>query len=169
MTGVPVPGDGTFLFRKTMATVSDKNTMYHSGVTKNETRTIGRGADCSVVLESDSVSRLHATLQATPEGFLAVQDAGSSNGTFLHRNGRWVRVRKVILGTQDRIRFGDREVPLDRLVALFGERARVRLREGYTVRGKPLVFEGWADAPKPRIVLEHPRRNPETGNIEELQ
>jgi hypothetical protein len=45
----------------------------------------------------------------------------------------------------------------------------VRLREGYTVRGKPLVFEGWADAPKPRIVLEHPRRNPETGNIEELQ
>ena len=75
----------------------------------------------------------------------------------------------LVRPTAGSIRFGDREVPLDRLVALFGERARVRLREGYTVRGKPLVFEGWADAPKPRIILEHPRRNPETGNIEELQ
>ena len=142
--------------------------MYHSGVTSNETRTIGRGADCHVVLDSDSVSRLHATVQATPEGFLAVHDAESRNGTFLHRNGRWLRVRKAILGTQDRIRFGDREVSLDRLVALFGERSRVRLREGYSIRGRPLVFDRWAtEASKPRIVLEHPRRNPETGDIEE--
>jgi len=142
--------------------------MYHSGVTNPETRTIGRGADCHIVLDSDSVSRLHATVRATPEGFLAVQDAESSNGTFLHRNGRWIRVRRVILGTQDRIRFGDREVALDTLVALFGERARVRLREGYAVRGRPLVFDrSVAEAARPRIVLEHPRRNPETGDIEE--
>jgi pSer/pThr/pTyr-binding forkhead associated (FHA) protein len=142
--------------------------MYHSGVTTNETRTIGRGADCHIVLDSDSVSRLHATVQATPEGFLAVHDAESRNGTFLHRNGRWLRVRKAILGTRDRIRFGDREVELDRLVTLFGERSRVRLREGYSVRGRPLVFDGSAaDMSKPRIVLEHPRRNPETGDIEE--
>jgi pSer/pThr/pTyr-binding forkhead associated (FHA) protein len=142
--------------------------MYHSGVTNQETRTIGRGADCHMVLDSDSVSRLHATVHATPEGFLSVQDARSSNGTFLHRNGRWIRARKVILGAQDRIRFGDREVELDALVGLFGERARVRLREGYDVRGRPLVFDRRvAEAVKPRIVLEHPRRNPETGDIEE--
>lgn len=142
--------------------------MYHSGVTNLEARTIGRGADCHVVLDSDSVSRLHATVKATPEGFLAVQDADSSNGTYLHRNGRWIRVRKVILGAQDRIRFGDREVTLDRLVALFGERARVRLREGFAVRGRPLVFDQRAvESARARIVLEHPRRNPETGDIEE--
>jgi pSer/pThr/pTyr-binding forkhead associated (FHA) protein len=142
--------------------------MYHSGVTSNETRTIGRGADCHVVLDSASVSRLHATVRATPEGFLAVHDAESRNGTFLHRNGKWLRVRRAILGAQDRIRFGDRELGLDRLVALFGERSRVRLREGYSVRGKPLVFDRLtAETPKPRIVLEHPRRNPETGDIEE--
>jgi pSer/pThr/pTyr-binding forkhead associated (FHA) protein len=142
--------------------------MYHSGVTSNETRTVGRGADCHVVLDSDSVSRLHATVQATPEGFLAVHDAESRNGTFLHRNGRWIRVRRVILGTRDRVRFGDREVDLDKLVALFGERSRVRLRKGYSVRGKPLVFDRREDMnAKPRIVLEHPRRNPETGDIEE--
>ena len=86
----------------------------------------------------------------------------------MHRNGRWIRTRKVTLGTQDRIRFGDHEVPLDSLVGLFGQRAQVRLREGYSVRGKPLLFEDiLKDLPKPKIVLENPRRNPLTGHIEE--
>ena len=149
--------------------------MYHSGVKipatpAPQTRTIGRAPDCHVVLDHDSVSRLHATVRLTPEGYLAVQDADSSNGTFLCRNGRWIRVRKVILGTQDRIRFGDRELELDRLVNCFGRDGRVRLREGYTVRGRPLVFD---DRPgelrRPRIVLENPRRNPQTGDIEEYE
>ncbi len=142
--------------------------MYHSGVKENDAKTIGRAADCNFVLEHNSASRLHATVQVTAEGYLAVQDADSSNGTFLHRAGRWVQVRKVILGTQDRIRFGDQEVPLDLLVDLFGERSKVRLREGYSVRGKPLVFdELLAGLRKPRVVLENPRRNPITGDIEE--
>ncbi len=141
--------------------------MYHSDM-KNNGKTIGRSSDCHLVLDHHSVSRLHANIEVTDEGYLAVQDARSSNGTFLHRNGRWIRSRKVILGTQDRIRFGDEEVPLDRLVELFGNRARVRLREGYSVRGKPLLFDHLlADLPKPKVVLENPRRNPLTGDIEE--
>lgn len=142
--------------------------MYHSGVNEKDTRTMGRAAGSDLVVEHDSVSRLHATVQATDEGYLAVQDAGSSNGTFLHRNGRWVRVRRVILGTQDRLRLGDHEVPLDQLTGLFDSHARVRLREGYSARGKPLVFDEYpGDLPKPRVVLENPRRNPLTGDIEE--
>ena len=141
--------------------------MYHSGM-KNNGKTIGRSSDCHLVLDHDSVSRLHANIEVTDEGYLSVQDAHSSNGTFLHRNGHWIRGRRVILGTQDRIRFGDQEVPLDRLVELFGNRARVRLREGYSVRGKPLLFDQLlADLPKPKVVLENPRRNPLTGDIEE--
>lgn len=137
--------------------------MYYSGM-----KTIGRSSDCNLVLSHESVSRLQARVEVTREGYLAVQDAGSRNGTFLHRNGRWIRVRKVILGTQDRIRFGDREVPLETLVGLFGQGQRVRLREGYSVRGKPLLFEELLrDLPRPRKILEHPRRNPLTGNIEE--
>ena len=93
------------------------------------------------MLNHDSVSRLHARVDVTGEGYLAVQDAQSRNGTFLHRNGRWIRVRKVILGTQDRIRFGDQDVPLETLVGLFGQHRNVRLREGYSVRGKPLLFD----------------------------
>ena len=104
------------------------------------------------------------------EGYLAVMDQQSRNGTCLNRNGRWIRVLKVILGTRDRIRFGEHEVPLDQLVGLFGESARVQLRDGYSVRGKPLVFDDvLADLPKPKIILENPRRNPLTGVIEELK
>jgi pSer/pThr/pTyr-binding forkhead associated (FHA) protein len=142
--------------------------MYHSGVKDHETRTIGRDPGCHVLLQHGSVSRIHATAWLTPEGYLAVQDADSSNGTFLHRNGRWIRVRKVILGTQDRIRFGEQELELERLVGAFGHHSRVRLREGYSVRGKPLVFDDRLDElRKPRVVLENPRRNPLTGDIEE--
>ena len=131
-------------------------------------KTIGRASDCDLVLNHDSVSRLHANIDVTDDGYLSVQDAHSSNGTFLHRNGHWIRARKVILGTQDRIRFGDHEITLDSLVGLFGRRGNVRLREGYSVRGKPLLFEELlGDLPKPREVLENPRRNPLTGNIEE--
>ena len=106
--------------------------------------------------------------QRAVEGYLAIHDDNSANGTFLHRNGRWIRIRNVGLGTEDRIRFGDKEVPLERLIEAFGNQSRVRLREGWTVRGKPLVFDqAFAGAPRQKEVLEHPRRNPVTGNIEE--
>jgi pSer/pThr/pTyr-binding forkhead associated (FHA) protein len=142
--------------------------MYHSDVKNHETRTIGRDPGCHVLLRHGSVSRIHATARLTPEGYLAVQDAESSNGTFLHRNGRWIRVRKVILGAQDRIRFGEQELELERLLACFGQDSRVRLREGYSVRGKPLVFDDrLGELRRPRVVLENPRRNPLTGDIEE--
>jgi hypothetical protein len=107
-------------------------------------------------------------VQTTADGYLAVLDGASSNGTFLHRNGRWIRIRKAILGTGDRLRCGERELPLEQLVALFDQHGRVRLREGYSVRGKPLIFEEWpGESPRPRVVLENPRRNPLTGDIEE--
>ena len=81
-----------------------------------------------------------------------------------------MRARQVILGTLDRIRFGDLEVPLEQLVEAFGKRSRVRLREGFSVRGKPLVFDEFdGQMARPREVLENPRRNPVTGTIEEFK
>jgi len=144
--------------------------MYHSGVNEKDSKRIGRSSACDLRLEHDSVSRFHAAVEVTDEGCLAVCDSGSSNGSFLHRNGRWIRVKRVVLGTQDRVRFGEEEVALDKLVDLFEGRRPVRLREGWSVRGKPLLFDQWAgDLPKPRVVLENPRRNPLTGDIEEYQ
>ena len=41
------------------------------------------------------------------------------------------------------------------------QRRQGALREGYSVRGKPLLFDDMlADLPKPKIVLENPRRTP---------
>lgn len=131
-------------------------------------KSIGRDTQCDIVLQHETVSHLHAHIHVTDDGYLAVQDANSRAGTFLNRNQRWIRVKKVILGTEDRIRFGDLEVALEKLVAAFGGHLNVRLREGYSVRGKPLVFDqSLLDLPKPKIILEHPRRNPTTGIIEE--
>ena len=141
--------------------------MYHSGVNHQETKTIGRKPGCDLLLEDPSVSRLHAVAQVTPEGYLAIRDRDSSNGTWLHRNGRWVRARRIVLGTRDRVRFGDEEVPLDRLVDLFGQRGLVRLHDAYAVRGRPLILEG--EAPRGRAVFENPRRNPLTGDIEDVR
>jgi pSer/pThr/pTyr-binding forkhead associated (FHA) protein len=131
-------------------------------------KTIGRDGTCDVVLDHVSVSRNHASIHVTEEGFLAVHDSNSGNGTFLHRNGRWIRIRKVGLGTADRIRFGEEEVPLDRLIDAFGNKLKVRLRDGWSVRGKPLLFDQYfAGFSRQQAVLENPRRNPITGKIEE--
>jgi hypothetical protein len=131
-------------------------------------KTAGRGPECDVVVEHESVSRVHVHIEVTKEGYLSIQDANSANGTFLNRNGHWIRVKKVILGTEDQLRLGEKEVPLEKLLAVFGSHIQVQLREGYSVRGKPLVFDQqFLNQAKPKVVLENPRRNPITGNIEE--
>jgi pSer/pThr/pTyr-binding forkhead associated (FHA) protein len=49
--------------------------------------TIGRGAGCDLVLDYDYVSRLHARIEKTEDGYMLV-DCQSTNGTFV--NGRRV-------------------------------------------------------------------------------
>lgn len=55
-----------------------------------ETLTIGRGADCDIVIPDRQVSRYHARIQRDAEGYL-LYDLGSKNGTFV--NGVEVRDR----------------------------------------------------------------------------
>src|SRR3954464_13533048 len=50
---------------------------------KQPRATIGRASDCSLVLTDRSVSRHHASVETMGDQFL-VQDANSSNGTFLN-------------------------------------------------------------------------------------
>jgi len=130
-------------------------------------KTIGSWSDCDLVIEDDSVSPIHAQAQLTGEGYLVVLDAGSDQGTFLNRNDQWVRVMRVELGTLDRIRFGTHEIGLDRLAGLFGERLRVQLRDTRGLR-MPLMMADRLAANDRRLVLERPKRNPQTGNIEEM-
>lgn len=69
-------------------------------VLKPET-TLGRHADCDVLLTEGHASRRHAKLLLTPDGAW-LEDLGSSNGTFI--NGARITGR-VRLSSGDRLRF----------------------------------------------------------------
>lgn len=66
---------------------------------------IGRQADCDISIPSEEISRRHAQLKPTPAG-LAVEDLGSSNGTYI--NGKRVQQGLMKPGEElrlDNIRF----------------------------------------------------------------
>jgi diguanylate cyclase (GGDEF)-like protein len=63
---------------------------------------IGRDAECDLELPDDSVSRQHATLEPTDEGYL-LTDLSSTNGTYVND----VRITARLLMPGDRVRFGN--------------------------------------------------------------
>ena len=65
---------------------------------------IGRGDGCAVLLDSRSVSRLHALLQRREGGAMSLVDLGSRNGSFV--NQRRVSL-PVVLNDRDQLIFGD--------------------------------------------------------------
>jgi adenylate cyclase len=71
-----------------------------------QTWAIGRGDGCQVVLDSRSVSRLHALIQRKDAGDFQLVDLGSRNGSFI--NGKRVSV-PVVLRDHDRLVVGDQE------------------------------------------------------------
>src|SRR6266568_4031658 len=68
---------------------------------------VGRGDGCAVMIDSRSVSRLHALIQRRDAGDFSLVDLGSRNGSFV--NSRRVSV-PVVLQDQDRLLFGDQEM-----------------------------------------------------------
>ena len=69
--------------------------------------TIGRGDGCAVMLDSRSVSRLHALIQRRDGGDYSLVDLGSRNGCFV--NSQRVSLPRI-LGDGDRLAFGDQEL-----------------------------------------------------------
>jgi adenylate cyclase len=67
---------------------------------------IGRGDGCAVMLDSRSVSRLHALVQVREGGAISLVDLGSRNGSFV--NNRRVSI-PVVLNDRDSLVFGDQE------------------------------------------------------------
>ena len=63
---------------------------------------IGRSPACHIRLQNDRVSRNHAAIEPTPEGFL-LTDLGSGNGTFV--NG--YPVTSHVLRHGDEVRVGN--------------------------------------------------------------
>jgi hypothetical protein len=69
---------------------------------------VGRSSACRLVLDHDTVSRRHAQLRHTPQGWEIV-DLGSLNGTWV--NG-W-RVERATLHPGDVVELGELRVELD--------------------------------------------------------
>jgi pSer/pThr/pTyr-binding forkhead associated (FHA) protein len=63
--------------------------------------TIGRSRDCEIVIDDPNVSRRHAEIRKTIEGWMVV-DLGSTNGVKV--NGR--RVHEEVLSPGDEITLG---------------------------------------------------------------
>ena len=80
--------------------------------------TIGRRVQCDVVLEAPMVSGHHATLTVLPaaDGYV-LEDAGSTNGTFLNSRGNRV-TGKVTVFVEDVVFLGSYRLPVARLPAL---------------------------------------------------
>ncbi len=133
-------------------------------------KTSGREPTCDLVVDHPSVSRVHAKVSLGDNGLLTVEDANSHNGTYLQRNETWIRVAKVKLCIGDRIRFGEREVPLEKLTGLFQHRAGVKLGPRHFSPRRPSGSTRPLSATLPaEESMQKPRRNPVTGKIEEDQ
>ncbi len=79
---------------------------------------IGRATDCHLRPQSDQVSRHHAAI-LVEEGFVAVRDFGSRNGTFV--NGERVRTERE-LKNGDQLRLGPLEFEVQLAVELGGKK-----------------------------------------------
>jgi ABC transport system ATP-binding/permease protein len=71
-------------------------------VPPGQSRTIGRGRQADINIEDSSLSRLHARVTSEPDGLLAVDDLGSTNGILV--NGR--EQLSSYLRAGDIVRFG---------------------------------------------------------------
>jgi FHA domain/zinc-ribbon domain len=70
-------------------------------VPEAERTTIGRSPECDIFLDDVTVSRKHAVLMRTPEGF-RIEDQGSLNGTFVNRR----RIESGELSDGDEVQVG---------------------------------------------------------------
>ncbi len=130
--------------------------------------TIGKNATCDLQLDHESVAGLHAQARLDPGHFMWVRDENSARGMHLGRNDGWVRVRLICLCVGDRIRFGDVEVELDTLTSLYGSEVDVRLApapEGSVFDAR--IGRYTLRDPEKKPTLETPKRNPQTGELEE--
>ena len=88
--------------------------------------TVGRAADCNLILTDVSLSRRHLTIRLR-DGVCYVEDHGSSNGTFI--NGKAVKGHvQIKLTPQDKVTMGEAKVTLTVSTELPPGQARTQAR-----------------------------------------
>ena len=134
----------------------------------NPSWTLGRGADCDLRFDHDTVSRRHARLLVDEQGQWTLEDLGSSNGSWRREEDAWIRVRQVRIALDDPLRLGERETSLRQLLERFSD--VIVLSELDLPPGKgALRLVGSSVVSSEDPPFERPRRNPRTGEIEDSQ
>ena len=114
---------------------------------------IGRSRRMDVALQSAKVSRRHAELDVggPHANRYVLRDCNSANGTSVFREGRWRRISREVVRSSERVRFGDFETTIAKLLAAApaarGDAAKDRRRSP-------------EDHPVGRV-----KRNPGTGEV----
>jgi hypothetical protein len=131
-------------------------------------RFVGQNADCDLTLEQAGISPVHANLEIAHDGLISVVDNDSSNGIFLKRHDRWLRVKRITLCIGDCVRFAELEVPLEQLTAIFGEQSNARLEaRHFAIQSSKKTAMSASETSHAAPTLTKPVRNPVTGKIEE--
>lgn len=73
---------------------------------KNYKITIGRSAECDLVLADATVSRLHAQLELIDNEYLLLTDCQSTQGTSVMQGGKEERVKQRIISEYELLKFG---------------------------------------------------------------
>lgn len=77
-----------------------------------ESISVGRAGTNALVIEEQSLSKIHASLSIDTEGTLSVADTGSTNGTFI--NGQRISYAKATrLVAGDKLKFGTVEIEFE--------------------------------------------------------
>ena len=121
---------------------------------------VGRAEDCQLRPRSDMVSRHHCAL-LVEEGFVAVRDFGSKNGTFV--NGERVKAERE-LKAGDRLRIGPLEFDIQLSVSVSGKKKpkvqSVQEAAARTVQtsapGEDVDVAGWLESGDETISGGHP-------------
>ena len=78
-------------------------------------RSVGRNKQNDLVIDDNSVSKIHAAIVLTKENQLQIADTGSTNGTFIN-DQRISYGKAVTISSSDNVKFGTVEVSIKRPV-----------------------------------------------------
>jgi len=84
---------------------------------------VGRDAAADIPIADTSVSRLHAVIGDAGGGRLSITDRGSSNGTFVVRDGVARGIQSEQVGEADTVRFGTVEIAVADLLSILRTKA----------------------------------------------
>ena len=122
--------------------------------------TIGRDPSASVVLPHDTVSRVHAELIPVTGGQVYVTDCASTGGTFIDEGGRWQKITQAFVDAGGRLRFGEVEVGVERLLA---DISRLSAASGEGSGAAAIADASAPEKRKPVDASQGVMRDPETG------